>query len=193
MPTPETKEIDVTAAVAADLRTGTWAIDPVHSSISFSVRHLMVTKVRGRFPVTGGKLVIADDPQNSSVEATIDVTAVESGDPKRDEHLRSVDFFDAENHPTVTFRSTKVDDHGDGEFTLEGDLTVKDTTRPVTLKGEYLGSQESPWGDTRIGFSAEVEVSRKEWGLEWNVALETGGVLVGDKVKLTIDAEWVRA
>jgi polyisoprenoid-binding protein YceI len=180
-----------------DIRTapaaGSYELDQSHSHVSFSARHLMVTKVRGRFPVTGGKLVIADDPQNSSVEATIDVTAVESGDPKRDEHLRSVDFFDAENHPTVTFRSTKVDDHGDGEFTLEGDLTVKDTTRPVTLKGEYLGAQESPWGDTRIGFSAEVEVSRKEWGLEWNVALETGGVLVGDKVKLTIDAEWVKA
>ncbi|MDQ1380206.1 MAG: hypothetical protein QOJ71_925 [Actinomycetota bacterium] len=172
---------------------GSYELDQSHSHVSFSARHLMVTKVRGRFPVTGGKLVIADDPQKSSVEATIDVTAVESGDPKRDEHLRSVDFFDAENHPTVTFRSTKVDDHGNGEFTLEGDLTVKDTTRPVTLKGEYLGAQESPWGDTRIGFSAEVEVSRKEWGLEWNVALETGGVLVGDKVKLTIDAEWVRA
>jgi polyisoprenoid-binding protein YceI len=180
-----------------DIRTapaaGSYELDQSHSHVSFSARHLMVTKVRGRFPVTGGKLVIADDPQKSSVEATIDVTAVESGDPKRDEHLRSVDFFDAENHPTVTFRSTKVDDHGNGEFTLEGDLTVKDTTRPVTLKGEYLGAQESPWGDTRIGFSAEVEVSRKEWGLEWNVALETGGVLVGDKVKLTIDAEWVRA
>ena len=155
-----------------DIRTapaaGSYELDQSHSHVSFSARHLMVTKVRGRF-------------------------AVESGDPKRDEHLRSVDFFDAENHPTVTFRSTKVDDHDNGEFTLEGDLTVKDTTRPVTLKGEYLGAQESPWGDTRIGFSAEVEVSRKEWGLEWNVALETGGVLVGDKVKLTIDAEWVRA
>ena len=97
------------------------------------------------------------------------------------------------NYPTVTFRSTKVDDHGDGEFTLEGELTVKDTTRPVTLKGEYLGSQASPWGDTRIGFTAETEINRKDWGLEWNVALETGGVLVGDKIKLTIDAEWVKA
>jgi polyisoprenoid-binding protein YceI len=93
----------------------------------------------------------------------------------------------------VTFRSTKVNDHGAGEFTLEGELTVKDTTRPVTLKGEYLGSQASPWGDTRVGFTAETEINRKDWGLEWNVALETGGVLVGDKIKLTIDAEWVKA
>ena len=172
---------------------GSYALDQSHSHVSFSARHLMVTKVRGRFPVTEGRLEIAEDPKDSSVVATIDVAAVESGDPKRDEHLRSADFFDAENHPTVTFRSTKVDDHGDGEFTLEGELTVKDTTRPVTLKGEYLGSQASPWGDTRVGFTAETEINRKDWGLEWNVALETGGVLVGDKIKLTIDAEWVKA
>jgi polyisoprenoid-binding protein YceI len=153
----------------------------------------MVTKVRGRFPVTAGELTIGENPQDSSVVATIDVSAVDSGDPKRDEHLRSADFFDAETHPHVTFRSTSVEDSGDGEFTLHGELTVKDTTKPVTLQGEYLGSQASPWGDTRIGFSAETEISRKDWGLEWNVALETGGVLVGDKIKLTIDAEWVKA
>jgi polyisoprenoid-binding protein YceI len=152
----------------------------------------MVTKVRGRFPVTAGHLDIAADPRNSSVVATIDVSAVESGDPKRDEHLRSADFFDTEHYPTVTFTSTNVDDHGDGNFTLYGELTVKDTTRPVALQGEFLGAQSSPWGDERIGFTAETEVNRKDWGLEWNVALETGGVLVGDKVKLTIDAEWVK-
>jgi polyisoprenoid-binding protein YceI len=171
---------------------GSYALDQSHSHVSFSARHLMVTKVRGRFPVTAGHLDIAEDPTQSSVVADIDVTGVDSGDPKRDEHLRSADFFDAEKYPTVTFRSTKVDDHGDGEFTLYGDLTVREATRPVTLKGEYLGSQASPWGDTRVGFTAETEINRKDWGLEWNVALETGGVLVGDKVKLTIDAEWVK-
>jgi polyisoprenoid-binding protein YceI len=171
---------------------GSYALDQSHSHVSFSARHLMVTKVRGRFPVTAGRLDIAEDPTQSSVVATIDVAAVESGDPKRDEHLRSADFFDAEKYPTVTFRSTKVEDHGDGEFTLHGDLTVREATRPVTLKGEYLGSQASPWGDTRVGFTAETEINRKDWGLEWNVALETGGVLVGDKIKLTIDAEWVK-
>ncbi len=172
---------------------GTYNLDQSHSHVSFSARHLMVTKVRGRFPVTAGTLVIAEDPTQSSVEATIDVAAVDSGDPKRDEHLRSADFFDAEKYPTIEFRSTKVTDKGNGEFTLEGELTVTGNTHPVTLEGEYLGSQASPWGDTRIGFSGETEVSRKEWGLEWNVALETGGVLVSDKVKLTIDAEWVQA
>jgi len=171
---------------------GSYALDQSHSYVSFTARHLMVTKVRGRFPVTTGHLDIAEDPTQSSVVATIDVTAVESGDPKRDEHLRSADFFDAEKHPTATFRSTKVEDHGDGEFTLHGDLTVREVTRPVTLQGEYLGSQASPWGDTRVGFSAETEISRKDWGLDFNVALETGGVLVGDKIKLTIDAEWVK-
>ncbi len=172
---------------------GTYTLDQSHSHVAFSARHLMVTKVRGRFPVTEGKLVVGKEPTQSSVEAIIDVRAVDSGDPKRDEHLRSADFFDADNYPTVSFRSTKVVDKGDGEFALEGDLTVRDQTRPVTLQGEFLGTQASPWGDTRIGFTAETEVSRKEWGLEWNVALETGGVLVGDKVKLTIDAEWVQA
>jgi polyisoprenoid-binding protein YceI len=171
---------------------GSYALDQSHSHVSFSARHLMVTKVRGRFPVTAGHLDISEDPTQSSVVATIDVSAVDSGDPKRDEHLRSADFFDTENYPTVTFRSTRVHDRGDGEFTLEGDLTVRDSTRPVTLQGEYLGSQESPWGDTRVGFTAETEINRKDWGLEWNVALEAGGVLVGDKIKLTIDAEWVK-
>ena len=173
---------------------GSYALDQSHSHVSFSARHLMVTKVRGRFPVTEGQLEIAEDPTRSSVVATIDVAAVDSGDPKRDEHLRSADFFDTANYPTVTFRSTNVDDHGNGngEFTLSGELTVRDTTRPVTLKGEYLGSQASPWGDTRIGFTAETEISRKDWGLDFNVALETGGVLVGDKIKLTIDTEWIK-
>ena len=171
---------------------GSYALDQSHSHVSFSARHLMVTKVRGRFPVTAGHLEISEDPTQSSVEATIDVSAVDSGDPKRDEHLRSADFFDAENHPTVDFRSTRVRDHGNGQFTLDGELTVRDSTRPVTLQGEYLGSQDSPWGDTRVGFTAETEINRKDWGLEWNVALETGGVLVGDKIKLTIDAEWVK-
>jgi polyisoprenoid-binding protein YceI len=171
---------------------GSYALDQSHSYVSFTARHLMVTKVRGRIPVVAGHLVIGEDPQQSSVEASIDVSAVESGDPKRDEHLRSADFFHTANYPRVSFRSTEVEDHGNGEFTLVGDLTVRDVTRPVTLSGEFLGSQVSPWGDTRIGFSAETEVNRKDWGLEWNVALEAGGVLVGDKVKLTIDAEWVK-
>jgi polyisoprenoid-binding protein YceI len=172
---------------------GVYTLDESHSSVSFSARHLMVSKVRGRFPVSDGRLVIDEQPAQSSVEASIDVARVESGDPKRDDHLRSGDFFDTQHYPTATFRSTRIEDHGEGEFTLHGELTVRGVTHPVTLEGEYLGTQASPWNDTRIGFSAETEVNRKDWGLEWNVALEAGGVVVGDKVKLTIDAEWVKA
>jgi polyisoprenoid-binding protein YceI len=175
--------------VAVRPAPGTYAIDPGHSSVSFTGRHLMISKVRGRFNVQEGTLVIAEDPEQSSVEATIDATSVQSGDAKRDEHLRSPDFFDVEQFPTITFRSTAVRDHGDGEFTLDGELTVRDVTKPVSLVGEYLGTSVSPWGSTVTGFTAEVEVNRKDWGLEWNVALEAGGLLVGDKVKLVIDAE----
>jgi polyisoprenoid-binding protein YceI len=170
---------------------GTYALDQSHSWVSFTARHLMVSKVRGKFAVTDGSLTIAEDPTASSVEAVIDAASVESGDPKRDEHLRSEDFFAVEQFPTISFRSTSVVNHGDGEFTLHGDLTIKDVTRPVELKGEYLGAAQTPWGETRIGFAAETEVNRRDWGLEWNVALDSGGVLVGEKVKLAIDAEWI--
>ena len=171
---------------------GAYTVDSSHSSVTFSARHLMVSKVRGRLAVTGGAIVISDHPEVSSVEATIDAASVESGDPKRDEHLRSADFFDAEKYPEISFRSLRVEDKGDGEFTLVGDLTVRNVTKPVELDGEYLGTSQTPWGDTRIGFTAETEVNRKDWGLEWNMALETGGVLVGEKIKLTIDVEAIR-
>jgi polyisoprenoid-binding protein YceI len=170
---------------------GTYALDPTHSYVSFTARHLMVTKVRGRFPVTEGKLVVGEDPTASSVQASIDVTAVETGDPKRDEHLRSADFFDVEKHGEASFRSTSVENHGDGEFTLHGDLTIKGVTHAVTLQGEYLGTQASPWGDTRVGFSAETEINRSDYGVDFNAVLETGGVVVSDKIKLNIDAEWI--
>jgi len=168
---------------------GTWALDATHTDVSFSARHLMVTKVRGHFPLVSGEVTIAENPLESSVVATIDVANVASGDTGRDEHLRSEDFFHAERHPTATFRSTAVEAAGDGSYRLTGDLTIKGVTRPVTLDLEYLGTISSPWGDQRAGFSATTEVSRKDWGLEWNVALEAGGVVVGDKVRLTIEAE----
>jgi polyisoprenoid-binding protein YceI len=171
--------------------TGTYALDTTHTDVSFTARHLMVTKVRGRFAVSGGEVTIAENPLESSVVATIDVASVNSGEAGRDEHLRSADFFDAEHYPTITFRSTKVEAASDGEYTLTGDLTIKDVTRPVTLDLEYLGTVASPWGDQRAGFSASTEISRKDWGLEWNLALEAGGVVVGDKIKLNIDAETI--
>jgi polyisoprenoid-binding protein YceI len=188
------KELDMaTTQTQAAVRpaTGTYVIDPSHSGVTFTGRHMMISKVRGRFGVNGGTLTIAEDPNQSSVEATINVQSVESGDVKRDEHLRSADFFDAEKFPTITFTSTKVDDHGDGNFTLVGDLTVRGVTKSVALEGEYLGASQSPWNTTVVGFTAQTVVNRKDWGLEWNMALEAGGVLVGDKITLTIDAEAV--
>jgi polyisoprenoid-binding protein YceI len=171
--------------------TGTWELDTTHTEVSFTARHLMVTKVRGRFPIQSGTVTIADNPLESSVVAVIDVAGVNSGEQGRDDHLRNSDFFEVEKFPTITFRSTKVEAAGDGEYKLTGDLTIKDVTRPVTLDLEYLGTIASPWGDQRAGFSATAEISRKEWGIEYNMALEAGGVVIGDKVKLNIEAEAV--
>jgi polyisoprenoid-binding protein YceI len=152
----------------------------------------MVSKVRGRFGVTGGRLVVGANAEDSTVVAEIDATSVHTGDPKRDEHLRSADFFLVEQYPVITFRSTRVENHGNGEFTLHGDLTVRDVTKAVELEGEYLGTQDSPFGDTRAGFSASTEINRKDWGVDFNVALETGGLLVGEKIKLDIDIEAIK-
>jgi polyisoprenoid-binding protein YceI len=180
------------ASIETRPAAGTYALDPSHSVVSFAARHLMVSKVRGRFEVIAGTVTIADDTALSAVDATIDTASVHSGDAKRDEHLRSDDFFDVSHYPTITFRSTAVNDHGDGTFDLTGDLTIRDTTRPVVLEGEYLGTAQTPWASTVIGFTAETEVSRKQWGLDWNAVLETGGVVVGDKIKLSIDVEAVK-
>ena len=173
------------------LPTGTWTVDPVHSGVEFHVKHLGIATVKGSFKEFEGTLEVG--PSGVSAKGSVKVASVDTREPQRDQHLRSADFFDTDKYPTINFTSTKVTDKGNGEFTLEGELTVTGKTHAVTLQGEYLGAQASPWGDTRIGFSAETEVSRKDWGLEWNVALETGGVLVSDKVKLTIDAEWIKA
>ena len=168
---------------------GTWALDTTHTDASFTARHLMVTKVRGRFPLVDGTVTIAENPLESSVVATLDVAGVTSGEAGRDDHLRNADFFDVEKYPTITFRSTKVAAARGGDYRLTGDLTIKDVTKPVTLDLEYLGTIDSPFGDQRAGFSASTEISRKDWGLEWNMALEAGGVVVGDKVKINIEAE----
>ena len=173
--------------------TGTWALDTTHTDVSFTARHLMVTKVRGRFGVSGGAVTIAENPLDSSVEATIDVASVNSGEAGRDEHLLSPDFFDVEHYPTITFRSTKVVAAADGAYKLTGELTIKNVTRPVTLDLEYLGTIDSPFGDTRAGFSASTEINRKDWDLGWNVALEGGGVLVSEKIKLNLDIQLTKA
>jgi polyisoprenoid-binding protein YceI len=172
----------------------TYEIDPTHSAVHFSVRHLMVSNVRGEFTRISGTLKL--DPQNpaaSSVEATIDVNSISTRDQQRDGHLKSGDFLDTEKFPTMTFRSTKVETKsGGGKVT--GDLTIHGVTREITLDVEGPSPEmKDPWGKQRVGASATTKLSRKEFGLTWNAALETGGVMIGDEVKIEIDVEFVRA
>jgi polyisoprenoid-binding protein YceI len=171
---------------------GTWKIDPSHTTAGFVARHLMVTKVRGRFASLQGAIEITEDPTQSTVEITIDTPSVDTRDEKRDEHLRSPDFFDVEKFPYITFKSSKVEQHG-GDWKVSGDLTIKDVTRPVVLDVEYEGTVTDPWGGERIGFTASTEVDREDWGLTWNVPLEAGGVLVSRKVKLELEVEAVKS
>lgn len=181
-----------TTPVRTDLpAAGAWAIDPSHSTVQFVVRHMMVAKVRGRFGTFSGSITIGDEPLVSSVTASIDAASIDTGDAQRDEHLRSADFLDVERHPALEFASRAVRENGDGTYTVEGDLTIHGTTRPVELHLEYLGLGKDPWGGTRAGFEASTVISRKDFGLEWNVALEAGGFLVGDKVQIELDIEAV--
>jgi polyisoprenoid-binding protein YceI len=176
------------------LTPGTWTIDAAHSTVGFVARHLMITKVRGRFTTFSGSLEIAPDPLLSHVEATVDLTSIDTGDAGRDAHLRGADFFDVgDGTPaSMTFVSTGIKEE-DGEYTLHGDLTIKDVTRSVDFALEFDGVNTDPWGNTKVAFSAEGEINRKDFGIEWNVALEGGGVLVGDKVKVQLDIQAVKA
>lgn len=168
----------------------TWTIDKSHSLAEFSVRHMMVSTTRGQFPAVSGSLTIDEDNlANSSVNAVIAVNSITTRDEKRDEHLRSADFFDAANYPTITFNSTNVKVTNDTDLVVTGDLTIRGVTCPVELKAELNGFDTSPWGVRVVGFSGDTEISRKEFGLEWNVALDSGGVLVGDKVKIHLEVE----
>jgi len=175
----------------SDLTPGTWNIDPVHSSVGFVARHLMVSKVRGRFNKFSGTLTIAEDPLKSKVEASADVASISTGDETRDGHLKSADFFDLEKYPTIDLVSTGIDKDGD-DYVLHTNLTVNGVTKPVDFELEFEGVSPDPWGGTRAGFEAEAEISRKDWGLEWNVALETGGFLVGDRILINLDVQAVK-
>jgi polyisoprenoid-binding protein YceI len=171
---------------------GSWSIDPTHTSITFEVRHLMISKVRGSFGSASGTIEVAEDPLESTVEIAVDVASVESGTEDRDNHLRSPDFFDAGEHPQMTFRSSRVNRVGDA-YVMTGYLTIKDVTKPVTLDFEFLGGLIDPEGSLRAAFSASFEVDREDWGLTWNMTLESGGFLVGKRIKVSIDAEAVLA
>jgi len=182
------------SAVAAALpATGEYVLDPSHTSIGFVARHLVVTKVRGTFEKFSARVVVGDSPETSSAEATIEVASLTTRDQKRDEHLRSADFFHAENHPAMTFRSTRIEPAGEGRYQVTGDLTIRGQTHPVVLKVEYLGAESTPWGSRAAGISASTEIDREQWGLTWNVALESGGMLVSKKIQIEIEAELVPA
>jgi polyisoprenoid-binding protein YceI len=187
--TPGTRVVD--GRVVPEV--GTWEIDPSHAAFEFVARHLMA-RVRGRFPAASGVATIAERPEDSSLEVEIDASSIDTQDETRDAHLRSNDFFGVEDHPTISFRSTAVRP-GDGgnEWKVDGDLTIRGVTRPVTVDTEFLGGAIDPWGNQRIGFSGVVpEVNREDWGLTWNAALETGGFLLSKSVRLEIEAELVR-
>lgn len=175
----------------------TWQLDPTHSSVEFSVKHMMMTTVRGRFKELSATLRgDRDDPEDAGVEACIQVSSIDTGVGDRDAHLRSADFFDAEAHPEITFRSTRLvgdppKEEGD-RFQVVGDLAIRDTGMEVTLDCEYEGRGTDPWGKTRAGFTFRTELNREDWGLKWNQVLETGGVLVANKVRVEGELQFVR-
>jgi polyisoprenoid-binding protein YceI len=177
-----------TATPAPGLVAGTWTIDPAHSEVSFVVRHLMVSKVRGTFTGFTGTIVVAEDPLGSSVGADIDVSTIDTRDTNRDAHLRSADFFETDKYPTMTYRSTAVRREGD-DFVVEGDLTLHGVTRSIPLEVEFNGVSGDPWGGTRAGFSAETEINRKDFGIDISMPLDGGGVVVGDKIKVHLEIE----
>lgn len=169
---------------------GTWTIDPLHSEVGFSVRHMMVSKVRGKFTKFAGEIVTAENPLDSSVTAEIDLASIDTSSEQRDGHLRSPDFFDTDNHPRMTYRSTGLRAHGD-DYVLDGELTLKGVTRSVPLKLELNGFGPDPYGGTRAGFTATGHINRADFGVTYNAAIEGGGVVVADKVDLHLEIEAV--
>jgi len=169
----------------------TWNIDPTHSTVGFSIRHMVFSKVRGRFLKLTGAVQLDDDIEKSWVEVTIDAASIDTGTPQRDNHLRSADFFDVERFPELRFRSTRVEDVGAGRLRVIGDLTIRDTTREIALDAEPAGRGMDPWGNERVGFVAKTSIDRKDFGLKWNQVLEAGGVLVGDRVDIELDVQAV--
>ena len=173
-----------------DYIVGTWKLDASHSELAFSVKHLMITKVRGTFETFDVTIVTAEDPKDSTVTATIDVASVNTKVEARDNHLRSSDFFLVEQHPTMTFTSTGIGgDIASGDFTLSGDLTLRGVTKPISIKGEFGGIITDSYGNTRAGATATTKINRTDFGVNWNAALEAGGMTLGDEVTISVDLE----
>ncbi|MUL40861.1 YceI family protein [Streptomonospora sp. PA3] len=173
----------------AELKPGTWRIDTAHSIIGFSVRHMMVSRVRGRFERFDAVLTVPEDPMQSSVRATIDADSINTDNEQRDNHVRSADFFDTATHPQWIFESTGIRTSGE-DFLLDGDLTVKGNTRPVELRLEFNGVTRDPYGLLRVGFHAETEISRSEYGVDIEMPMDGGGVVVADRIRIELDAEF---
>jgi polyisoprenoid-binding protein YceI len=178
---------------SAPAGTATWTLDPAHSQLEFGVRHMMISTVKGFFGDVEGTIHYEKGKlDEASLEVKIPVASIDTRNEDRDAHLKSNDFFDADSHPHLTFRSSSVEGTPES-FKVKGDLTIRGETRPVTLDAEFLGGGEDPWGNQRLAFRAETEVNRKDFGLTWNQTLEAGGVLVGDKAKITLEVQAVEA
>ncbi|UXY22119.1 YceI family protein [Streptomyces cynarae] len=183
------------AAVNPDLAalTGEYTLDPAHSTIGFVARHAMVTNVKGSFKDFTGTLHLdGSDPSKSTASIDVKMDSIETGSADRDNHLKSSDFFTIDEHPTMTFRSTRAEALGGDEYRITGDLTILGTTKPITIALEFNGAAKDPFGNERVGFEGKAEILRSEWGLTWNAALETGGVLVSDKIKLVFDISAIK-
>ena len=169
-----------------------WTIDPAHSMIEFRAKHMMFTTVRGQFSSFQGTLDLdMENPENSHIEGSVDIDSIDTADKDRDTHLRSADFFDVENHPKMTFRSTGIESKGGNEYKVVGDLTIRGVTRQIAWDVEAAELGKDPWGNPRLGFSADTKLNRKDFGLNWNVALETGGWLVSDEIKIHAELQAV--
>jgi polyisoprenoid-binding protein YceI len=181
-----------TVAPAAGTRT-TWKLDPSHTAVEFSAKHLMISTVKGRITDIEGTIYTDEkNPRNSSVEATLKAASLDTRTDQRDQHLRSADFLDVEKYPEIKFRSTRIEGDKDS-FKLTGDLTIRDVTKPITLDVEFEGEGKDPWGGERVGFSARGKFDRRDFGLTWNQALETGGVVVGNDIKISLEVEAIKA
>ena len=185
----------MTTLATPQTTTTTWNLDPAHSVAEFKVKHMMISNVKGQFAKVTGKLTLDEsDLANSRVEALIEAASLETRDAQRDAHLKSPDFFDAEKFPTLAFKSSRISIVRDGELAVEGDLTIRGVTRKATFSVECpTPPAKDPWGNTRVAVSATTKINRKDFGLTWNAALETGGILVGDEVTITLDAQFIKA
>ena len=184
-----------TTVATPQIATTTWNIDPAHSIAEFKVKHMMISNVKGRFTGIKGALTLDEaDVLNSRVEASVDAATVNTHEPQRDAHLKSADFFDVEKFPTLSFKSTRIARSGDGDLAVAGDLTIHGVTRKVvfTVEGPTAAAKD-PWGNLRVGLTASTKINRKDFGLTWNAALETGGILVGDEVTITLDVQFIKA